>query len=96
MLVYARHAADQDFIGMCPQVLRVELHRAGQVSRWDFNPRWVRIEPRGADGSLVRLSGQGMSVDIGHFVRASLRQQLARELRWALRQLSSPCPVTPL
>jgi uncharacterized membrane protein len=88
MLMHARHAADQDFIGLRPELLRVETRRAGQVLRWDFNPRWVRIEPRDADGSLVRLYGHGKSVDVGRFVRADLRQQLASELRWAVRQLT--------
>ncbi len=88
MVAHDRHGADQDFIGLRPELLRVETHRAGQVLRWDFNPRWVRIEPLGADGSLVHLSGQGKSVDVGRFIRTDLRQQLANELRWAVRQMT--------
>jgi uncharacterized membrane protein len=88
MLFCVRHAADHDFIGLRPDVLTVELRRAGRVSRWDFSPRWVRVEPRTADGSLVRLSGHGKTVDVGRFVSPVLRQQLASELRWALRQVS--------
>jgi uncharacterized membrane protein len=87
-VLHARHAKDQDFIGLRPELLRVETHRAGQVLRWDFNPRWVRIEPRGAEGSLVHLSGHGKSVNVGRFVRSDLRYQLASELRWAVRQLT--------
>lgn len=86
--VYARHDADQDFIGLRDDVLRVETHRGGQVLRWDFNPRWVRIEPRDATGSLIRLSGHGRFVDVGRYLRDDLRLQLAAELRWAIRQLT--------
>jgi len=86
--VYTRHVADQDFIGLRDDLLRVETHRGPQVMRWDFNPRWVRIEPRDANGSLVRLSGQGKFVDVGRYLRDDLRLQLASELRWAVRQMS--------
>lgn len=86
--IYSRHAADQDFIGLRDDLLRVETHRGPQVLRWDFNPRWVRIEPRDANGSLVRLSGHGKFVDVGRYLREDLRLQLASELRWAIRQMS--------
>lgn len=87
MLFYARHAADCDLIAMKPSLVRVEQHRAGQVRRVDFNPRWVRVEPDRHDGSLVRLSGQGRSVVVGEFVTRDGRPQLAEEFRWALRHL---------
>ena len=87
MLFYARHAADRDLIAMKPSLVRVEQHRAGQVSRVDFNPRWIRVEPDRHDGSLVRLSGQGRSVVVGEFVPRDGRPQLAQEFRWALRHL---------
>jgi uncharacterized membrane protein len=87
MLFYVRHAADRDLIAMKPSLVRVEQHRAGQVSRVDFNPRWIRVEPDQHDGSLVRLSGQGRSVVVGEFVPREGRPQLAEEFRWALRHL---------
>ena len=87
MLFYVRHAADRDLIAMKPSLVRVEQHRAGQVSRVDFNPRWIRVEPDQHDGSLVRLSGQGRSVVVGGFVSRDGRPQLAEEFRWALRHL---------
>jgi uncharacterized membrane protein len=89
LLAYARHAADKEFIGLNDQTLRVERHRAGRVETMDFDPRWVRIEPQRHDLSLIRLSGQGRSIDVGQHVQPSWRRQLAAEFRWALRQLGS-------
>lgn len=87
MVLYVRHASDRDLIAMKPSLVRVEQHRAGQVSRVDFNPRWVRVEPERHDGSLVRMSGQGCSVVVGEYVPRDCRRQLAEEFRWALRHL---------
>lgn len=87
MVLYVRHASDRDLIAMKPSLVRVEQHRAGQVNRVDFNPRWVRVEPDRHDGSLVRLSGQGRSVMVGEYVPRDCRRQLAEEFRWALRHL---------
>jgi uncharacterized membrane protein len=87
LLFHVRHAADRDLIAMKPSLVRVEQHRAGQVRRTDFNPRWVRVEPDLHDGSLIRLSGQGRSVAVGEYVSRASRSQLAEEFRWALRHL---------
>jgi uncharacterized membrane protein len=89
LLVYARHAADKEFIGLNDQTLHVERHRAGRIETMDFDPRWVRIEPQRHDLSLIRLSGQGRSIDVGQHVQPSWRRQLAAEFRWALCQLGS-------
>ena len=92
MLVYARHAADREFIGLRDNLVRVECHNGGRLQSVDFNPRWVRVEPQRHDGSLIRLSGHGRTVDIGRHVQPGLRRQLAEEFRWALRQLESREP----
>lgn len=92
MLVYARHAADREFIGLSADLVRVECHNGGRLQSVDFNPRWVRVEPQRHDGSLIRLSGHGRTVDIGRHVQPGLRRQLAEEFRWALRQLESREP----
>lgn len=89
LVVYASHATDKEFIGLNDQTLRVERHRAGRVETMDFDPRWVRIEPQRHDLSLIRLSGQGRSIDVGQHVQPTWRRQLATEFRWALRQLGS-------
>jgi uncharacterized membrane protein len=89
LLVFARHAADREFIGLSDDTLRVERHRAGHVESVEFDPRWVRIEPQRHDLSLIRLSGQGRSIDVGQHVQPGWRRQLASEFRWALRQVGS-------
>lgn len=87
LLVYARHAGDRDLILLGHDTLRVERQRGGRLERVDLHPRWVRVEPRQQDGSLVGLSAHGQQVSVGRFVHPGLRHQLASELRWALRHL---------
>ncbi len=50
-----------------------------------FRAEWVRVEPVADDGSLVELSGEGRSVQVGRHVRPEMRVALAQELRRALR-----------
>jgi uncharacterized membrane protein len=88
-LVYARHAVDRERIALCGQQLVVELEKGGRVERKEFNRQWVRVEPKGEDGSLIELSGQGQRVWVGRFVRPELRPALAREIRRALRMSDS-------
>lgn len=87
LLVHRRHATDCDHIAMNPSLVRVEHLRAGRVSRVEFHPRWVRVEPDLHDGSLVRISGQGRSVVVGGYLPRAERPLLAEEFRWALRHL---------
>lgn len=84
-LVYARHATDGERISLQGTQLVVELENAGRLERAEFNRQWVRIEPTTGDTSLIEVSGQGRSVQVGRFVRPELRRALARELRMALR-----------
>ncbi len=84
-LVYARHAGDRERILLAGPQLVVELETAGKLERTEFNRDWVKVEPRKGDGSLIELSGQGRSINIGRYVRPELRPQLAREIRMALR-----------
>ena len=90
IVVHARHAGDGENIRLTERSLCVE-HCCGTRSlRVDFQPAWVRVEPVHAEGSLVELRGEGRRVAVGRYVRAELRVQLARELRWALRQRRLP------
>ncbi|MES2412416.1 MAG: DUF2244 domain-containing protein [Pseudomonadota bacterium] len=84
-VVYARHARDGEKIVLQGGRLVVELQTAGRMQRAEFNPQWVRIEPRSGDGSLIEVSGQGRSVSVGRHLRPELRPALAREIRSALR-----------
>ena len=84
-LTFARHAADRERITLRGARLVVELERAGRLQRAEFDCRWVRVEPRGSEGSLIEVSGQGKTVEVGRFVRPEWRPVLAREIRMALR-----------
>jgi len=86
LLVYARHAADGERICLQDRRLVVELENGGQLQRAEFDPDWVRVEPRSDDRSLIELSAKGRSVRIGRFVRPELRPLLAQEIRSALRE----------
>lgn len=84
-LVYARHARDGERISLQDGRLVVELETAGRLQRAEFNREWVRVEPKDGDGSLIEVSGQGLTVRVGRHVRPELRPALAREIRYALR-----------
>ncbi|MDR3454883.1 MAG: DUF2244 domain-containing protein [Rhodoferax sp.] len=83
--VYARHATDGEKISLQGAQLVVELESAGKLERAEFNREWVRVEPRTGDRSLIEVSGQGRTVQVGRYVRPELRPALAREIRMALR-----------
>jgi len=85
-LAYARHAADGERISLQDSRLVVELETAGQLQRTEFDPDWVRIEPRSGGRSLIEVSGKGRSVSVGRYVRPELRPLLAQEIRNALRE----------
>jgi len=84
-LAYARHATDGEWISLQGANLVVECESAGRRERAEFSRQWVRVEPKSDDHSLIELSGQGRSIEVGRFVRPELRQVLAREIRRALR-----------
>lgn len=84
-LIYARHATDGEWISLHGASLVVECETAGRRKRAEFARQWVRVEPKSGDHSLIELSGQGRSIEVGRFVRPELRQVLAREIRNALR-----------
>ena len=82
-LVYARHAADREQISL--RDLVIELEQAGKLKRVEFRREWVRVEPKRGDSSLIEVSAQGQSIQVGRYVRPELRPLLAREIRMALR-----------
>jgi uncharacterized membrane protein len=85
-LVYARHAADRERISLRDRHLVVELEQAGKLQRMSFRREWVRVEPKRGDSSLIEVSAQGQSIQVGRYVRPELRPLLAREIRMALRE----------
>jgi uncharacterized membrane protein len=85
LLVYTRHAADQERITLAGDALTVEHWHGNQNERTEFRATWVRVEPRAGERSLVELSGDGRQSHVGRYLRPELREPLARELRAALR-----------
>lgn len=83
--MYGRHAADGERISLQGSRLVVEQETAGKLKRAEFDRNWVRVEPKTGDRSLITLSGQGRSIDVGRYVRPELRPALASEIRMALR-----------
>ena len=84
--IYARHAADGEWISIEGSRIVVECETAGKRERAEFDRQWVRVEPRADDRSLIEVSGRGRSVEVGRFVRPEHRLMLAQEIRRALRQ----------
>ena len=84
--MYARHASDGEMISLRGSQLVVETESAGRRERAEFNRDWVRVEPRASDTSLIEVSGQGRSVQVGRYLRPELRPVLAHEIRRALRR----------
>lgn len=83
--MYGRHAADGERISLQGSRLVVEQETAGKLKRAEFDRNWVRVEPKTGDRSLITLSAQGRSIDVGRHVRPELRPALASEIRMALR-----------
>lgn len=92
LLVYARHAADQERITLANGALSVEHQRGLQTERTEFRAAWVRVEPRHGEGSLVELSGDGRHSFVGRYLRPEMRTPLAQELRAALRTNCAAMP----
>jgi uncharacterized membrane protein len=90
LFIYARHATDFEHIDLSRGRLTVEHISGMHIERVEFEPAWVRVEPRDGDRSLIELSGQGKHISVGRFVRPELRRQLAEELRLALRGWPRP------
>jgi uncharacterized membrane protein len=95
LLVYARHAADQERITLAEGALRVEHQRGLQTDRTEFRAAWVRVEPRHGEGSLVQLSGDGRESLVGRYLRPEMRTPLAQEMRVALRASCDAAAADP-
>lgn len=83
--IYGRHAADGERIWLQGGRLVVERETAGKLERAEFDRHWVRVEPKSGNRSLIMLSAQGRSIEVGRYVRPELRPALASEIRMALR-----------
>jgi len=79
--IYARHAVDYERIRLYPNRLVIEQVSADKLSQFEFDPRWVRVEPGATPRDAVRLVSRGQSVAVGLHLPQYRRAQFARELR---------------
>jgi uncharacterized membrane protein len=84
--IYARHAVDYERIRLFPNRLVVEQVSAEHLTQFEFNPRWVRVEPGATPRDQIRLVSRGEAVTIGLHLAQYRRAQFADELRLWLRQ----------
>lgn len=84
-VVYARHATDRECIALNRHHLVIEQERAGRVSQVVFNRAWVRMQERQSPRDLIELSEGLRRLQCGHHIRLDLREQVAQEIRWALK-----------
>jgi uncharacterized membrane protein len=92
LLLYARHAGDQETLTLAGRSLQVEQQDGSRTRRAEFRAEWLAVEPSAGQGSLVELSGDGRRMRVGRFLRPELRAAFAQELRRALRRA---CLVLP-
>jgi uncharacterized membrane protein len=74
-----RHAADYERIAIDGDRVEVESFEGGQHRRHEFNRRWARLVVVG-EGERVALRSHGRELEIGRFVGAERRLEIAREL----------------
>ncbi|KAF1052883.1 MAG: hypothetical protein GAK41_00952 [Burkholderia gladioli] len=84
--IYARHAVDYERIRLFPHRLLIERMSAEQMTRFEFNPSWVRVEPGASPRDPVRVVSRGQSVVVGQYLAQYRRAQFASELHASLRR----------
>ncbi|MFX1735790.1 DUF2244 domain-containing protein [Paraburkholderia sp. A1RI_3L] len=80
-VVYARHAVDYERIRLYPHRLVVEQVSADELTQFEFNPRWVRVETGATPREPVKLVSRGQTVAVGVHLAQYRRAQFAEELR---------------
>ncbi len=83
-VMYARHAVDFERIRLFPHRLLIERMSAERLTRLEFNPRWVRVEPGATPRDPVRLVSRGQRIVVGQHLAQYRRAQFARELHASL------------
>ncbi len=84
--LYARHAIDYERIRLFPNRLVIERLNAEDLTQFEFNPHWVRIEPGATPRDPIRLVSRGQTIMIGQHLAQYRRAQFAGELRMWLRR----------
>ena len=84
--IYARHAVDYERIRLFPNRLVIEQVSAEQITQFEFNPRWVRVEAGARSRDRIALVSRGQTVMVGQHLAQHRRAQFAGELRMWLRR----------
>jgi uncharacterized membrane protein len=84
--MYARHAVDYERVRLYPNRLVIEQVSAEDVTQFEFNPRWVRVEPGATPRDRIKLVSRGETIIIGQHLAQYRRVEFANELRRWLRQ----------
>ena len=84
--IYARHAVDYERVRLFQNRLVIEQVSAERLTQFEFNPRWVRIEPGATPRDQIKLVSRGQTIMIGQHLAQYRRAQFAGELRmWLSR-----------
>jgi uncharacterized membrane protein len=78
---YARHVADHERIVLVDHCLTVEQVQGGEICRTQLDSRGIRVIPPQQSRELIRLEAHETRVDVGRFVTAEKRREVAQDLR---------------
>lgn len=84
-VLYARHAADYERIGVAPGRVVVEVIEGVRSARYELDPRRVRVCIEKDRGVRVVLRGTEQEIELGRNLDAEARLALAAELERRLR-----------
>jgi uncharacterized membrane protein len=85
-VIHARHAVDYERICLFPNRLVIEQVCAERLTQFEFNPRWVRVEPDVSPRAPIKVVSRGQTVVIGQHLAHYRRAQFASELRGSLQR----------
>lgn len=85
-LIYCRHAVDYEEIEINGNTLTVRKMIGCKASDYEFNTRWLRIEPPGHRKKVFVISQSDVRVEVGQFVRKEQLGTLVSQLRANLGQ----------
>ncbi|HEY8607717.1 MAG TPA: DUF2244 domain-containing protein [Noviherbaspirillum sp.] len=80
-LVYARHATDHEHIALTEGCLLIEQFDGGEVHQVRLDPCRTRVGVPRRSQDLICFEARGVRVEVGRFVPAARRRQIAHELR---------------
>jgi uncharacterized membrane protein len=86
-VIYARHAVDFERIRLYQNRLLIEQMNAAELTQFEFNPRWVRIETGATPREPLTIVSRGQTVRIGQHLAQHRRKQFAAELQASIRRL---------